>query len=80
MKLHTKLGKPIPPPDPKASAAISALNAQEEAAKPKTNDVLGSSIPGSISTPPVRSLPPRINFVAGSFYADTDGEYLRDTR
>lgn len=72
VKLHTKLGKPIPPPDPKASAAISALNAQEEAIKIKVNDVVAPSASGSIAAPPVRSLPPRINFVAGSLNMNID--------
>lgn len=63
--MHTRLGKPIPPPDPKASAAIAALNAQEEKAKASNGSVSGSV---TISAAPTVKAPatPRITFVAGS--------------
>lgn len=69
VKLHTKLGKPIPPPDPKAAAAIAALNAQEEAAKSKTvigasnTSAAASAVSVSLKVPPA----PRITFVTGKF-------------
>lgn len=67
MKLHTKLGKPIPPPDPKAATAIAALNAQEEAAKSKTTVSVSSGVAVAPAAAPVvkSSLAPRITFVAG---------------
>ncbi|XP_065223039.1 zinc finger RNA-binding protein isoform X2 [Planococcus citri] len=66
VKLHTRLGKPIPPPDPKAAAAIAALNAQEEA---KVRTVPGGTVtpvtPAAANSISVRSsTTPRINFVA----------------
>jgi len=78
VKLHTKLGKPIPPPDPKAAAAIAALNAQEEAAKVKPNDVPNPVAPAGVNLPTVRSAPPRINFVAGTSNKWTIDTLVRD--
>ncbi len=69
VKLHTRLGKPIPPPDPKAAAAIAALNAQEEA-KSKTNNVATAAAAVTSAAPVRVSATPRITFIAGEPFED----------
>lgn len=65
--MHTRLGKPIPPPDPKASAAIAALSAQEDKAK-TSNGTMSSAV--TISAAPTVKAPttPRITFISGSLF------------